>query len=236
MNIKIKFHFTRYILLIIFVFLLINGVVENIVITQKINSFTKGATLVDEDVENGIKFYRVSRETSKPSLVKIDDTYYIGIEGDILLKKGSPFSEIPVFHQLTTFFVGGHAAYVKNSTTTIEVNGKDMKNNNVSYYTNNWFNLKECIGVRLKDETTISDVTKSVESKLGKKYNYSFIFDNGYYCTDLMSKSVYEVSKKNNINDFGFTTTNDILTSKNTEICYYHYTDTKGIKHVYYIY
>ena len=78
-------------------------------------------------------------------------------------------------------------------------------------------------------------MTKSVEEKIGSKYNYSFIFDNGYYCTDLMSKSVYEVSKKDNLNDFLFTTTNDLITSKNVEICYYHYTDNKGIKHVYYV-
>ena len=31
------------------------------------------------------------------------------------------------------------------------------------------------------------------------------------------------------------TTANDIITSKNVDICYYHYTDTKGIKHVYYV-
>ena len=50
-----------------------------------------------------------------------------------------------------------------------------------------------------------------------------------------MSKSVTEVSKFDNINDTLFTTTNDIITSRNTEICYYHYTDNEGIKHVYYV-
>ena len=235
MNFKIKFHFTRYILLLIFLFFIINGVVENIIITRKIDSFIHQATLVDEDVENGIKFYCVSRETSKPSLVKIDGTYYIGQEGDILLKKASPFPEIPVFHQLTTFFVGGHAAYVIDGKTTIEINGKDFGNNKVSYYGNIWFTHKECIGVRLKNQNIVSDVTENIKSKVGSKYNYTFLIDNGYYCTDLMSKSVCEVSRKNNINDYGFTTANDIITSKNVDICYYHYTDTKGIKHVYYV-
>jgi len=235
MNFKIKFHFTRYVLLLIFLFFIINGVVENIIISRKIDSFISQASLVDEDTENGIKFYCVSRETSKPSLTKIDDTYYIGQEGDILLKKASPFPEIPIFHQLTTFFVGGHAGYVVNSKTTIEINGKDFGNNKVSYYGNIWFTQKECIGVRLKNQNIVHDVTENIKSKVGSKYNYTFLFDNGYYCTDLMSKSVCEVSRKNNINDYGFTTANDIITSKNVEICYYHYTDTKGIKHVYYV-
>lgn len=235
MDIKIKIHFTRYIVLIIVIFFIVNGIVENICIKRKINNFMHQANYVYEDTENGIKFYLVSRETLKPSINKIDDNYYIGKEGDILLKQASPYPEIPVFHQLMTFFIGGHAAYVIDSKNTIEVSGKDKDNNKVAYYANGWFSQKECIGVRLKNQSIVSDVTKSVEKKIGSKYNYSFIFDNGYYCTDLMSKSVYEVSKKDNLNDFLFTTTNDLITSKNVEICYYHYTDNKGIKHVYYV-
>ena len=235
MNIKLKVHFTRYIVLIIVIFLIINGVVENISIKRKITSFTHSAKLIKDDTENGIKFYLVSRETSKSSLNEIDGNYYIGAEGDILVKRASPYPEIPVFHQLATFFVGGHAAYVVDSKTTIEVNGKDKDNNKVAIYNNSWFSLKECIGVRLKNQEIVSDVTKNIKTKIGEKYNYSFIFDNGYYCTDLMSKSVYEVSKKDNINDMAFTTANDIITSKNVEICYYHYTDSNNIKHVYFI-
>ncbi len=235
MDVKIKFHFTRYILLGILLFFIINGVVENIIISRKINNFMRQAVLVDEDVENGIKFYCVSRETSKPSINKIDGKYYIGATGDILLKKASPYPEIPIFHQLTTYFVGGHAAYVVDSKTTIEINGKDKDNNTVSYYGNTWFSLKECIGVRLKNQSIVSDVTENIKSKIGTKYNYTFLFENGYYCTDLMSASVYEVSHKDNINDFSVTTANDIIDSKNVEISYYHYIDNKGIKHVYYV-
>lgn len=235
MKIKIKVPFIRYVLLIIVIFFIINGVVENIVIKRKIANFKASATLVNYDMENGIKLYLVSRETSNPSLNRIDDNYYIGSEGDILLKQASPYPEIPVFHQLMTFFIGGHAAYVINPKETIEVNGKDLDNNKVSYYNNAWFNQKECIGVRLKNKKIISDVTDNIKTKIGSSYNYSFIFDTGYYCTDLMSKSVCEVSRKDNINDYAFTTTNDIITSKNVEICYYHYTDNKGIKHIYYV-
>ena len=234
MEFKFKFHFTRYILIFLLFFFIINGVVENILIKRKINDFIKDAKLVDTDVENGIKFYCVSRETSKPSLYYIDDKYYVGSKGDILIKQASPYPEIPVFHQLMTFFIGGHAGYVIDNKTTIEINGKE-ENNKVDYYPNDWFSKKECIGVRLKDTSIIEDVSNNIEKKIGSKYNYSFIFDNGYYCTDLMSKSVCEVSRKNNLNDNLFTTANDIITSHNTEICYYHYTDTNGIKHVYYI-
>lgn len=234
MNIKIKFHFTRYFILFIVVIFILNGVVENIIIKRKINSFRSSANLVSYDVENGIKYYCVSRETSKPSINVIDGKTYIGVEGDILLRQASPYPEIPVFHQLVTFFIGGHASYVVNSKETIEINGK-TKDNSVRYYNNDWFNQKECIGVRLKNEKIVSDVTENIKSKIGEKYNYTFIIDNGYYCTDLMSKSVYEVSKKDNINDIMITTANDIITSSNVEICYYHYTDASGIKHVYYI-
>lgn len=234
MDIKFKFHFTRYILLFMLVFFMINGVVENIIIKTKINDFKSSTKLVYTDVENGIKYYCVSRETYESSLRQIDGKMYIGSKGDIIVRQSSPYPEIPVFHQLMTFFIGGHAAYVVDSKKTIEVNGKDS-NNKVDYYNNDWFNQKECIGLRLKNKKIIDDVTKQVESKIGAKYNYSFVFDNGYYCTDLMSKSVAEVDKFHNINDFLFTTTNDIITSSNTEICYYHYTDTSNIKHVYYI-
>ena len=234
MNINIKFHFTRYILLFIFIIFILNGIVENILIERKINNFKHEATLVSYDVENGIKYYCVSRETSNPSLNVIDGTNYIGSKGDILIRQSSPYPEIPVFHQLMTFFIGGHAAYVVDSKRTIEINGKNS-DNKVNYYNNTWFSKKECIGVRLKDTLIIDDVTENIENKIGEKYNYTFFLDSGYYCTDLMSKSVYEVSKKNNINDCFATTANDIITSNNVEICYYHYTDTKGIKHVYYV-
>ena len=234
MNIKIKFHFTRYILLFIVIIFIVNGIVENIIIKRKINNFRSSAELVSYDVENGIKYYRVSRETSKPSLNVMDGSNYIGSEGDILIRQASPYPEIPVFHQLMTFFIGGHAAYVVDSKRTIEINGKN-ENNTVSYYDNGWFYQKECIGVRLKDTKIINYVTKNIENKIGEKYNYTFFLDKGYYCTDLMSKSVYEVSKKNNLNDCFATTANDLITNKNVEICYYHCTDVKGIKHVYYI-
>ena len=234
MNIKIKIHFTRYILIFMFMFFIINGVVENIIIKAKINSFTRSCKLVSEDTENGIKYFCVSRETYESSLNQIDGKMYIGSEGDILLKQASPYPEIPVFHQLMTFFIGGHAGYVIDSKTTVEINGKDY-NNKVSYFNNDWFNLKECVGVRLKDRSLVSDVTESIKSKVGSKYNYTFILDDGYYCTDLMSKSVTDVNKYKNINDFLFTTANDIITSSNTEICYYHYIDSNGIKNVYYI-
>ena len=234
MNLYFKFHYTRYILLFILAVFVLNGIVENIVIKRKVSNFMHDAVLTNYDVENGIKYYCVSRETSNTSLTKIDDKYYIGSEGDILIKQASPYPEIPVFHQLVTFFMGGHAAYVVDGKTTIEINGK-TKDNKVRVYDNNWFNYKECIGVRLKNKEIISDVTENIESKIGSSYNYSFVFDNGYYCTDLMSKSVYEVSKKDKINDMMVTTANDIITSKNVEICYYHYTDTNGIKHVYYV-
>ena len=234
MDIKIKFHLVRYILIFLLAFFMINGVVENIIIKTKISNFKSQTTLVDVDVENGIKYYCVSRETYESSLKQIDGKMYIGSKGDILLKQSSPYPEIPVFHQLMTFFIGGHAAYVIDSKTTVEVNGKDY-NNKVSYYSNDWFNLKECVGVRLKNKEIIDDVTKNIENKIGAKYNYSFVFDNGYYCTDLMSKSVTDVDTYHNINDTLFTTANDIITSSNTEICYYHYTDSNNIKHVYFI-
>ena len=234
MDIKIKFHLVRYILIFLLAFFMINGVVENIIIKTKISNFKSQTTLVDVDVENGIKYYCVSRETYESSLKQFDGKMYIGSKGDILLKQSSPYPEIPVFHQLMTFFIGGHAAYVIDSKTTVEVNGKDY-NNKVSYYSNDWFNLKECVGVRLKNKEIIDDVTKNIENKIGAKYNYSFVFDNGYYCTDLMSKSVTDVDKYHNINDTLFTTANDIITSSNTEICYYHYTGSNNIKHVYFI-
>ena len=235
MEIKLKFHFIRYVLIILFFYFVVNGVVENIIIKRKIDSFKSSTTFVYEDVENGIKFYCVSRETSPNSLNKVDENYFIGAKGDIIVKQSSPYPEIPVFHQLMTFFIGGHASYVVDSKTTIEVNGKDSEHNYVDYYANDWFNKKECIGLRLKNREIVDDVTVNIESKIGSKYNYSFILDNGYYCTDLMSKSVCEVSRWDNLNDNLFTTTNDLITSRNVEICYYHYTDTSGIKHVYYI-
>ena len=234
MDFKFKLHINKYFILIIVILFLLNGVVENIIITHKINSFKNSSVLVYDDTENGIKFYCVSRETLHPSLNMVDGAYYVGSKGDIIVKKGSPYPEIPVFNELMSFFIGGHAGYVIDSKITIEVNGKE-KNNRVDYYNNEWFNQKECIGLRLKNKKIIDDVTESIKEKIGSKYNYSFIFDTGYYCTDLMSKSVTDVSKYENINDFGFTTTNDLITSKNTEICYYHYTDQKGIKHVYYV-
>lgn len=234
MNIKIKVHYTKFIVLVLLIIFLLNGVIENILIKGKIKSFTRGAELVEVDVENGLKLYAVSRETLDCSLNKIDNVYYSGSNGDILLKKSSPFKGFPIVHELVGFFFGGHAGIVTDDLKqTIEVVG-NTSNNKVSYYVNDWINLDECIGVRLKNKDIIDDVIDSCKDKLGSKYNYSFIFDNGYYCTELIEDSIYEIDKKG-INDFGLTTINDIILSKNVEICYYHYTDNNGIKHIYYI-
>lgn len=234
MNINFKFHTARNFIIMLLLVFVVNGIIENILIKRKIKQFTRDCVLVYEDTENGIRLYNVSRETSQSSLTLEDDKYYIGQQGDILLKKSSPFSGFPVIHELTGFFFGGHAGIVSDDIKeTIEVVGND-ENNKVSYYENDWFDLKECIGVRLKDTSHNSDILNNVKDKIGKKYNYSFIFDNGYYCTDLITKSIYDETKID-LNDFGLVTVNDIILSKNVEICYYQYINSDGIKCIYFI-
>ena len=238
-----KFH-----ILLVLIYLLIflfNGFQENIRMDLEIKRFVEKATFEREEIYNGnkIKFYKVSRETlqEKP-VIYYNNGYYLGSNGDIFLSKISPFPYLPLFHEAFGYFFGGHASVVTNydingnklnySQFSIEINGKE-EDNRVRYTLNNWFDTKTCIGVRIKnvDDKAFTDCLKS---KLGYKYNYTYVFNtkNKYYCTDLVSRTAAEVGY--NLNDGFITSVNDLFLSKDTYIIYYQYV-SNNIKYVYYL-
>lgn len=238
-------------------FFFTNGIIENIYMTMSINEFKQMAVYEYEEVRDGQTYiyYKVSRETyidkgwecyERPTIYHDN----IGSNGDILLTKESPFEGIPVIHEFITFFFGGHAAIglgdrngddfdfeAKNIIHTLG-NGDD---NCARVDVNDWLieeRRAETIGVRVKGATkeeTNQFICNTLD-KLGTPYNYLFIFNtkNTYYCTDIISRSYQEVNKKIKINDWFYTSVNDIVNSNDTYISFYKYMDGKTT-YIYYL-
>lgn len=219
-----------------------NGFIENSLVKNKINEFTKNSVLIEETSEE--KIYKVSRETSEYSSVY---NGYIGRPGDILLTRDSPF-EIPVVKQFISFFFGGHACIV--STNNLDGNPRSKVGNlviessgmggesGVDIRENTWGYEKlqiNIIGIRIKgySDNDYNEVLNNAYKLRGKKYNYSFVFNkkNSYYCTDLVSRSF--ILKNVKLNDGFITSTNDIILSENSYIFFYQKVEN-GIKYIYY--
>ena len=245
-----------YGLLAFLVFFVSNGIYENIYIQQEINDFKNAGDYESEEMIGNTKviYYKVSRETyvekgweayERPTIKE----HVIGSNGDILLNKKSPFDNLPFIYEFISFFFGGHAVAAKGlengdsfddlGVNVLEVAGNTEDSNYVREIKNNWFlsdRREETIGVRVKGVTKedTDNFTNNILAKLGEPYNYSFIFNTkkSHYCTDLMSKCYQEAGFK--INDWFYTSINDLITSKNTYISFYKYNDGKTT-YVYYL-
>lgn len=244
-----KIHVTRYIILFFLAVFLINGFVENVVVNNRINKFMERGDFVKEEVDPLTKlttrYYSVSRETSfekdgRESITRIGRTTYIGQRGDIITTKEAPFPNIPVIYQLVSYFFGGHAGIVTSTEEYLECVGNQDDNNCVRYNENDWFYIRSnTIGLRIKNasESDYEGIVKKAEEKIGKPYNYTFVFNThkSYYCTDLVTTSVKEYNKKLDPNDSFVTTVNDLVASQKTYLFYYHYVDSDNVMHVYYL-
>jgi hypothetical protein len=218
-------------------------VVENLGIRTKITKYYKVAALDSE-------LFRPLFEEGR--------TPYLGKKGDILITNQNPFAydrngdgrfdvDGPfMVGSLLSIVWGGHAVLVSedDGSKIIHavgseiglVNGELVKA--VRIDSNRWHNLNgKIVGVRVKGATP-DDIDEAVEQAkltLGQPFNYTLIIDrqNSKGCTDL----VFQAYKKAGFTidyDLGPASGNDLILSPNTYIYLYAYTDSSGVRHIYY--
>lgn len=244
-------------LVVFILFFLSTTLPEYVVINNEIESFMERGKLVETDIINKIKYYEVPRragEVDKPSFTSYhEDKYgFAGSYGDTFVTQESPFSgslDIPLAYEFVSFWFGGHAAIVSDECDEdgypeiIEATAlsKTPENNVVTKTWNYWLYQEyrdNFIGIRVKGATKnqYQDYANWAKDQLGMPYNMSFIFntDSTFYCSDLVSKGWAEQGYDLN-EDAIVTTINDIVSSKDTYIFFYKYTDrTTGYQHIYY--
>lgn len=260
MKIRRIFKVIGYSFLAFLVFFVSNGFYENIYLHMEIQEFMKkGVYDTCEYIgTTRVEYYKVSRGTYEE---KGYETYYrpsinngyLGSSGDILLNKKSPFEGIPFVYEFISFFFGGHAAsplgletsdgiYNGEATMVIEAAGNNEDGQNiVREIPNNWVTSRrrrETIGVRVKGltEQESYQYIEQLKKKEGEPYNFSFLFNTkkSHYCTDLIDKCYREVNKKYALNDFFYTSVNDLILSKKTYIFLYK-VQINDVMQIYYI-
>lgn len=244
-------------LVVILLFFLSTTIAEYVAINREIKSFMERGTLVDVDIVNKIKYYEVPRrngEIDKPSFTEYagDKYAFAGSYGDMLVTQESPFfngPDIPIAYEFVSFWWGGHAAIIGNTTNEygepeiIEATAMSNtpENNAVTKTWNYWLYQEyrdSFIGLRIKGATNDEYVSYAdwANEQLGTPYNMTFIFNtkNTYYCSDLVSRGWATLGY--NLNEDAIVTSiNDIISSNDTYIFFYKYTDRgTGYQHIYY--
>ena len=233
------------ILILIFIF---NGIVEIPSVNVKINQFIERSEYKDTIIINNcnIDVYTITelKDYEKDDYIRVVNNEYlleqkgIGNKGDIILTNRNPllgysgaFIRDLVEPFSKNFYLGHANVVVDDGKTVIECVGNDEKNNGVRRAESRW--LKDIInvsnyedifiGLRIKglNEEKREIFIESLEDKIGKKYNYSFIsiFNNAYYCTDLITSSARSIDIKLNYDGF-FVTGNDLIISNNLFITF----------------
>jgi len=191
-------------------------------------------TVIKNDKSYTIEYYSVKKEFEYEDVGRrINNGYtdsYIGAIGDIYLTSSDLAGTF-----ITKWFFdktkASHAGivYSGDGTKTVEIVGNNKKENNVvKIYDNDWLTqtgLPEVIVLRSKsvNSQNENDIVKVLDEKLGSKYNYMIPFKskNKYYCSDLVTRTIKDVTnvninKKNNI-----VTGANIILSDDTYLIYY---------------
>jgi len=238
--------------ILIFIILLFvtNTVVDHIQYDLKISDFKAKCTLVKE--EYGVKYYSYKKEGEAPGYYSTGSTVYPGNYGDVIVSPNATLVN-EFISGFVSYFAGGHAAFVTkefndyekhfSNYDSIEATGMN-EGLNPSQIANRayWINdrtFKEAIGLRMNGITDEQkdELMSIIYGELGDYYNFSFgLFENKSksYCSDLISKAYNRVGYDLNKDKF-FTTIYDLVVSPDCYISYYHYFDSDGVKHIYYI-
>lgn len=209
---------------------------ENISVHMKIKNFKEECTQVDKLNKNNYKqFYSVSRENEEPSITYKNGVVKPGAPLDIVLKLDSTY-DFPVFHEVVSFTIGGHAALSTMAyddgnfsipaqamlETTFNDQSKEVFVNTYNYWESLNFTYSYLVlRVNLTEKQKIDAMNKAV-SMLGDPYNVSFIFNtrDTHYCSDLIMKIFREVGMFLNYDGF-VTTIYDLIMSEDTDIVMY---------------
>lgn len=246
---KTVLFFISTILIIILLPWTANILTQHVITDIKINNFKKLGVYQESISSPTTKYYKIASD-EPTGFTNVGGIIYPGYKGDVLVSRGSDIG-IPVAEELTSFFVGGHAAIVvdkygdysvsSRSSDSIEATGMEegLNPSRVAnrYYWNNKDIYNEVIGLRGNnmDEKMRDEVVSNAFALLGDPYNFSFTFetDRKSYCSDLITKCFESVNINYNKNGY-WTTIYDIITSSDCHISYYHYFED-GVKYIYYL-
>lgn len=240
----------KSIILFIIIGAVSTAVVKN---TQKIilvEQF-KNKGVYQEDISTEtVKFYKIESTETLPAFIKKGNTVYPGSPGDILVSTQATLVN-PFISGFISFFAGGHAAICMDDygdfqfhTTeldSIEATGLGDGENLSSIFNRSYWAkddpFTEVIGLRVSmTESERKEILSLSASLLDDPYNYSFLFNTVHtsYCSDLISKVYRYIGVNLNKDDFT-TSIYDLIISGDSYISYYHYFDSAGIKHIYYL-
>ncbi len=255
---KIVWIIIRSILIFIVIGALSTATVKHIQKAIKVENF-KAKGIYQEDISTeDVKFYKIESNEEIPTFIEYEKEILPGGPGDIIVSTQATLIN-PLVSGLVSFFAGGHAAiclddyrdfdiasqndgFSIDRYSSIEATGLDEGENLSSIEANRTYwaedtPFTEVIGLRVKmSESERKEVISMAVSLLGDPYNYSFIFDttNKSYCSDLVSKAYKKIGVNLNKDDFS-TSIYDLIVSGEAYISYYHYFDSKGVKHIYYL-
>lgn len=224
--------------------------VKNVQKTILVEEFKDKGVFQKELSTEKIKFYKIESNEKKEAFISYDGIIYPGTVGDIIVSTNNKLVN-PVIGGLLSYTVGGHACLVTkdyedyqidlDDDTCIEAIGLNENNNVASVFPRDfWDNhpvYREVIGLRVKmSDEEIDELISYASTLVGDPYNYSFLFntDESSYCTDIISKSFKKIGYNLNKDSFA-TTVYDLIVSSDTYISYYHYFDSEGVKHIYYL-
>ncbi len=249
---------TILVMLAIFFIFIFNGIIEKSIVDNKMKNFKERAVFLGEHpVIEDVYLYTVEKKYDYEDLSRntFNGSSYIGSKTDIILTNRTPrlgsadLERIVGFLSKNMFLGHSSINYTDDGSNMYEVvgNSSNPDLNVVLDSINDWHHLigsensPYIVGLRIKNTTEEQrdKMVEYAEAQVGKKYNYTFIFNklNTYYCTDLVSRSAKHAGI--NINyDYFATTGNDMIASKNTYIFFLKETvvvDGKTRHNVYYL-
>lgn len=196
------------------------------------------------------KYYKIPY-SGKPTMIYDLQSHdcYPGGKGDILV---SPEQNTiaPFLNEIISFYAGGHAAYCLGEYGDYQISSSNMETVETTetqsvhtariYSKQDWMNnqfFNQVIGLRVDmTDEECDKVTSTILSYYGDPYNVTFFFNttNTKYCSDMVSQGFKYIGKNLN-RDLSTTSIYDLIVSPDTYISYYHYFDSNGVKHIYYL-
>ncbi len=219
-----------WVFLLIFSFILVTSIYENVTTTLKVNNLKEGMVLSEESTDTTKYYYKTS-----DAYYTEGDYKYPGSFCDILVTTDSSV-EIPGIYEFLSYTVGGHAAlcgmqyqdqyFSITSKETVDTTLNDTRDSAAVSDAKKWDDVADYPNYYILrvDLTEVEsyEVFNEVVSCLGEPYNYKFLLDttNTSYCSDLVSKA-FRVAKINLNYDYGATTCLDLIASSKTELVGY---------------
>jgi len=247
------------VLIFVYVFLA-NGFIEKGIVTNEINEFKERGVFTEQIIINKqkVNMYKVIKkyeyeDISRPIYEFDGYDYNLGSKTDITITSRNPMrhSDSALVKDVCGFFANNF--YLGHATINVTDNGSHYvesigngSSNKVEKNRNTWIDTEirgkdvtnKIVGIRIKNTTAElrNQITEEVLDKVGCEYNYNFFFPHKdkYYCTDLITRSLYKFGIDLNYDNF-FAIGNDLILSDETYLIFYIECDSEGVFSFYYL-